>query len=52
MKLTGRYYFRKTWLGLVLYVEFEEHNGGRILHWKKAREQDVLELGLNYIDKK
>jgi hypothetical protein len=42
--LTGRYYFKKTWLGLVLMVEHrlaEEAPGSWKKVWSKARSQDL-----------
>ena len=46
--LTGRYYFKNTWHGLILYVEYAEIQGIPTLIWRKAKEEDIVELDLNY----
>lgn len=48
-KLTGRFYHRRTWQGLVLMVEYsyeEPVTGDTKIRtgWKKANEIDLLEL--------
>lgn len=46
--LTGKYFFRKTLCGLVLFVEYKYYFGGIILKYRKATETDIINLKLNY----
>ena len=53
--LTGRYYFKNTWLGLVLMVEHKEATetpGGWNKIWSKARNQDLpyLKIQIELLD--
>ncbi len=51
MELTGKYYFKSTWRGLVLYVEQSTVGGLLRLKYRRAKERDIVELGLNYTKK-
>lgn len=41
-KLTGRCVLKRRWSGLVLYVEVK--NAGGMTRWRKAKEEDILEI--------
>lgn len=47
IKLTGRYYHKQTWFGLVLMVEWEmerQNITAHLLKWKKATGADLVTL--------
>jgi len=54
-KLTGRFYFKKTWFGLILMVEINYNgfvnNGGyvtidNLTEYRKCKKSDLHSLGL------
>jgi hypothetical protein len=49
--LTGKYFFRKTLCGLVLFVEYRDYIGSILLKYRKATEIDIIKLKLYYIEK-
>lgn len=53
-QLTGNYYFKETWFGLVLYVEWEDTVFCPITNdfspprkvFRKAKPEDIKKIGL------
>lgn len=47
-KLTGNYYFKPTWLGIVAVVETRDiySDGYTVTEFKKAKITDLFNLGL------
>jgi len=49
-ELTGKYYHKQTWFGLVLMVEYKKDRGHfpNTLHWRKATAVDLVYLEKTY----
>jgi hypothetical protein len=48
--LTGRYFFKQTWFGVVLMVEHRETDvtpGGWRTVWSRAKPNDLVYLDIN-----
>lgn len=52
MNLTGKYYFKQSFWGLILMVEYKVENEENdfpeyFFYWRKARPQDLVYLKLS-----
>ncbi len=56
-KLTGRWYIKKSFFGFIIMVETIQtticvsdfSKSPEFIKWEKAKENDLIQLGINYL---